>query len=856
MMLMTESGIMAEADARVFGMLMSANRTMRRLMAADRTVAGAYRRIATLRRMQEANASREHARADREIAKEFGGDTTAPGWGRTFKIKATPLPTQATSGQVRFAIRTSTSSRAIRAYAGPLLDKRGRVALFMDIKYRGLKSKGWRAGLSADHIEYIMRELALEMAAQQLDRPISNMGDSVEEIMACWRALEEIEQGYRANAKVQYRIVWNLPHQLDAEQRRAMVEQFCERTFARLGLPYAAAIHAPDPDGDQRNFHAHITFSTRPCERTADHEWAISEEKVNGLTDKAGLRLVRALGAAHMNRACRAVGLPTLYTHQTYAERGIDARRQKHVGPAAMAAHDRGEDVAVIAENAAIVALNEATVASHKIELQLDANQHLQDLLQQTERDTNRLMKVGAQIDAAAQLARQAGAMVARIGMVERSTHLPERVRVSALHSRIVCVQRQAGAPARRVAPMAPLEATHYLATDMQRRLAAVFTHAKPLAQMPGIRQIRITAQAMPQRLFATIPNRSAFKVRVTNMRVGVARAVEARGRIEGRMVPAAAVEAYRNTVAIVDKRLAEHRAGSDAVLATAMRATIMGSAAVRCMIENDRLSVDISALSIDERRAFDGLDRDAQRTLLMERYKADKRRVADEDARRRDAEAAVQRERDHAAQRSVAVAEACRIMRESRSRPYRRDGTTIYTDWTTLTPLELEVVTVVGSADPQLQAALRVRAAADAHADAIALARSASTPKPIKATSPVELAGSYVAAPQVKRAAAATHPQFAIESAPKPTPTATVGSENAARVAKSKPRVTRADILVAASLQRDTLRAGWQHIRALDDGSQPATQSAEKHGSVRVVAANGRYAIRHAIRQGLDDRC
>ena len=847
MMLMTESGIMADADARVFGMLMSANRTTRRLMAADRTIAAAYRRVATLRRMQEGKASREHAKAEREVAKEFGTASTTPGWGRTFKIKATPSPTRAKSSAVRSATRASTSSRAIRAYAGPLLDKRGRVALFMEIKYRGLKSKGWRPGLSADHIEYIMRELALEMAAKQLDKPISNMGESVDEIMACWRALEEIEQGYRANATVQYRIVWNLPHELDADQRRALVEDFCERTFARLGLPYAAAIHEPDPDGDQRNFHAHITFSTRPCERTGDHEWAISEEKVNGLTDQAGLRLVRALGAAHMNRACRAAGLPTLYTHQTYAQRGIDARRQKHVGPEAMAAHDRGEDVAVIAENAAIVALNEAAVASQKIEQQLDANQHLQDLLQKTERGTIRPMNVGAQIAAAAKLARQAGAIVARIGTVKRPTHLAEHVRVSELHSRIVFVHRQAAAPVRQVAPMAPVEAMHHLAANMRRRLAGVFTQAKPLAQMPGIRQIRIAAQAMPQRLSATISKRSGSKVRVTNMRVGVARAVDARGRIEGRMVPAAAVEAYRDTVAAVGKRLAEQRAGNDAVRAAAMRATIMGSAAVRCMIEDGKLRVDISALSIDEREAFDGFDRDVQRKLLMERYEADKRRAAEDDARIRAAEAAAQRERDHAAQRSAAVAEACRIMRENRSRPYRRDGTTIYTDWTILTPLEREVVMAVGSADPQLQAALPARAAADARADAIALAaQSGSTPTPVKATSPVESPGTYAAAPQAGRAAVAMHPQIGVENA-------AVGSENAARVVTSKPRVTRAEILVAASLQRDALRAGWQHVLAKGDVEQAAAQSAEKHDDVGAVAANRRNAARHAIRHGLD---
>lgn len=137
MMLMTEAGIMAEADARVFGMLMSANRTTRRLMAADRTIAGAYARIATMRRMQEMKASRDHARADRELARELKA-AIAPGWGRTFVIRmpaSATTSTQPSARSVRAAARASAATRAIRAYAAPLRDGCGRVALYMDIKY-------------------------------------------------------------------------------------------------------------------------------------------------------------------------------------------------------------------------------------------------------------------------------------------------------------------------------------------------------------------------------------------------------------------------------------------------------------------------------------------------------------------------------------------------------------------------------------------------------------------------------------------------------------------------------------------------------------------------------------------------
>ncbi len=351
MLLETEVGIWAKADATVFKLLMDGSRTERRLQAAGRTIANAHRRVAALRTMRASADARAHAAAERQIDREFG-----PSWGKVVCVRLKPASRQAAvepGRQPKAALRAGTSMRAIRAYKAPLRDARGRIALYFRIRYVGLKSKSWRPGLAADHALYILREQALEDGEIALEMlPLSNMGHDAEEIAACWKALEAMEEGYRANAKVQYRIIWNLPHGLDGEQRREMVEEFCERTFGRLGLPWVAAVHKADARGDQRNFHAHICFSTRPCEHTGDHQWSIAQEKVNGLTDEVGLKLMRALAAGHMNLACREAGLDVQFTHQTYKERGIDAERQEHVGPAAMAAHEAGEEVAVIDRNA------------------------------------------------------------------------------------------------------------------------------------------------------------------------------------------------------------------------------------------------------------------------------------------------------------------------------------------------------------------------------------------------------------------------------------------------------------------------------------------------------------------------
>lgn len=380
----TEGGIWARADATVFRLLMDGSRTERRMLAAERTISSAHRRVASLRRAQAMREHRESVAASRQVEREF-----AHTWGRLVRIRVpSAMAVGETAKPQRRAKSTalaSTSTRAIRVYTTPIRDARGRIAVFFRIRYVGLKSKKWRPGLAADHALYILREEAQENGETSLEVTsiLSNMGDTAEEIAACWHALEKMEEGYRSNATVQYRIIWNLPNGLDGAERRELVEDFCQRTFGRLGLPWVAAVHEPDARGDQRNYHAHICFSTRPCEHVGDHQWAIAQEKVNGLTDPDGLRRMRAVAAGHMNLACREAGVTARFTHQTHKERGIDAERQEHIGPARMAAHERGEAVAVIERNARIIESNETAVERDTTERLLALPAQVVELLRQ-----------------------------------------------------------------------------------------------------------------------------------------------------------------------------------------------------------------------------------------------------------------------------------------------------------------------------------------------------------------------------------------------------------------------------------------------------------------------------------------
>lgn len=278
-------------------------------------------------------------------------------WGRGLKLRLTA--SQRPKRKIKKGGAQRKSVRNMPGYKKCIVDAKGRTAVFFRIRYMGLKSPKWRAGCTVDHAYYIMRADGVETVDGEAAIR-SNMGEDPEEIAGCWKVLEEVERAYRSNAKVQYRIIVNLPHELSPEQRLQWLDAYCERQFARYGLPFVAALHKPDAGGDARNFHAHICFSTRPVERTGPYEWEVAEEKVTDLARKENLLTMRAEVAAQLNRSCRKAGVKRRFTHLSYAARKLDVLPQAHAGPERSAAFRSGEEVKLIAQNVATIERNEA----------------------------------------------------------------------------------------------------------------------------------------------------------------------------------------------------------------------------------------------------------------------------------------------------------------------------------------------------------------------------------------------------------------------------------------------------------------------------------------------------------------
>ncbi len=259
--------------------------------------------------------------------------------------------------------------------------------------------KAGRAETYQRYIEGIepRRENALERDSEDREISFGNLGDRREDRDAFWDAAEARE---RVNGRVQCRLIVELPHELNADQRKAALADFCHGNFGPKRLAWWAVVHRPDPKGDQRNFHAHIVYYDRPGDRGEDGRWRfdsgkgrarfpwgteapVSREKrlarrVADMDKKGGaerevermrtdlafvrqwiaekrqpdrerqveswrwIKGLRAGFASTMNAHLAKAGIGRRYDPRRYREMGIDAPTARHLGPAQMALERRG----------------------------------------------------------------------------------------------------------------------------------------------------------------------------------------------------------------------------------------------------------------------------------------------------------------------------------------------------------------------------------------------------------------------------------------------------------------------------------------------------------------------------------
>ncbi|WP_231867176.1 MobQ family relaxase [Acetobacter malorum] len=155
---------------------------------------------------------------------------------------------------------------------------------------------------------------------------------------ALWNAAEAAEN--RGNSTTAREWLAALPAELDADEQRALVQQFASELVTRFGVAADVSIHEPSRDGDQRNRHAHILTTTRTV--GADGLGKKTRELDVKTTASAAVEKMRQRWAELANSALEKAGQRERIDNRSYERQGIDKEPELHLGAKATKAKRAG----------------------------------------------------------------------------------------------------------------------------------------------------------------------------------------------------------------------------------------------------------------------------------------------------------------------------------------------------------------------------------------------------------------------------------------------------------------------------------------------------------------------------------
>ncbi|MHB1656117.1 MAG: MobQ family relaxase [Burkholderiales bacterium] len=163
-----------------------------------------------------------------------------------------------------------------------------------------------------------------------------------------------------------------LPHELNLDEQMAVTRAFGQYLVNNYGVAVDYSIHAPDREGDDRNFHAHVLITDR---RITDAGFV---GKVRELSPQNGGRVhilaIREKLAEIVNQHLEKAGSMERVDHRSYKSQCVEREPTKHLGAAANALERRGEKTGLGNFNRAVAEINaiRAEIKAHGDELQAD----------------------------------------------------------------------------------------------------------------------------------------------------------------------------------------------------------------------------------------------------------------------------------------------------------------------------------------------------------------------------------------------------------------------------------------------------------------------------------------------------
>ena len=187
----------------------------------------------------------EDTRARREFEREEAErQRTIDGYWRKMKrrVKEDLKATRREEKRAQREIRRKAVGMQLAAYAGPIIDRRGRVGVYLASTYLAAKTSSY--GCLKRLVYYITQPEKIELIDGGLAL-LSNIGEDRYEMAAGMELIEDANRAARANAKVGVTFILQLPHDVEPADRLRILKTWCEEKLAIHDLPYVAVLHKP-----------------------------------------------------------------------------------------------------------------------------------------------------------------------------------------------------------------------------------------------------------------------------------------------------------------------------------------------------------------------------------------------------------------------------------------------------------------------------------------------------------------------------------------------------------------------------------------------------------------------------------
>lgn len=146
-----------------------------------------------------------------------------------------------------------------------------------------------------------------------------------------WNTVEKVERRKDALLAREFEIAF--PQELNQEQRQNLLDELCQGIVKKHGVVVDAAIHAPHVEGgsDNRNYHAHVMFTTRAINKNGTFE----AKKYRDFSRDDGTKTVsdwREHFADLVNTQLEQIGSTERVSHLSYKDLGNGLEATVHEG--------------------------------------------------------------------------------------------------------------------------------------------------------------------------------------------------------------------------------------------------------------------------------------------------------------------------------------------------------------------------------------------------------------------------------------------------------------------------------------------------------------------------------------------